>query len=427
VEYQLTKLADCEHEVHIVVTYDEAAPEIEQAYERARQELTIEGFRKGKAPLELIKQRYGAKIEADALESLGHRLVRELARRERWMLLSDPQLVNVERAPDSIRFSFRYYTLPDLTVDLSGIKLQKPLIEVSEDEVEAQLEQLRLRYSTVQEDADHVSDYYHEVKLHFQPVDPESGMPLLDREAEELTLPLYESDVLQELRQQLLNARVGDSFLYTLSGAELSQPDQPPQTYRVTVQSIRRLQPAELTPEFVQQLSGGRLADVDALRNYIRQELQRQHDSYAQSLLRNQLELELARRYPFTPPKPIVHSIARDLVQALQRGELRVPAEYLREGETGIYRFLAELADLQARLSILELLLLQQYQVQLTPEDIHSLARSLGMSEAELERQLREDPDLDYDVRRRKLWQLLLQQVEVEPIPYSDYVQRPHS
>jgi len=418
VEHQLTKIADCEHEVLIQLSYAEAAPAIEEAYQRAREDITIEGFRKGKAPLELIKQRYGAKIEADALEELGKRLVRELARQQRWALLSEPELVNLQRSPEAVAFTFRYYTLPELTVDLTGITLQKPRIEVREEDVEAQLEQLRLRYGTVHDNVEQVTDYYHEVTLHFQPVDPASGMPLLGEEQpEELTLALYEPDVLPELRQQLLNARVGDSFLHTFSGSELGQPEEPARTYRVTVQSIRRIQPAELTAEFVQQISGGRFDSEEALRRYIRQELQRQQESYAQSLLRNQLELEIARRHPFTPPKPVVQSILRSLVQALQRGELQIPAEYLREGETGVYRFLVELADFHARLSLLELLLLQQYQVEFTPEELRALAQSLNMSELQLQQRLQEDPDLDYDLRRRKLWQLLLQRVTVEQVP----------
>ncbi len=412
-EHRITKIADCEHELRIELRHEEVAPVLEEAYQDARRTITIEGFRKGKAPLELIKQRYGAKIEAEALEKLGNRLARDLARQQRWALLSEPRLVDIQRSPETIEFTFRYYTLPELTIELSGITLRKPVREIPEEEVDSQLEELRLRYGTVNEEVERVSDYYHEVTLHFQPADPETGMPLLGQEGEELTLALYDPETLPELRQQLLNAQRGDSFLYTLPATD---PNDPPQTYRVTVRSIRHVQPAEFTPEFIQQISGGSLHDIEQLRHYIRQELQRQHELYAQSLLRNQLELELARRYPFVPPKPIVHSILRDLVTALQRGELHIPEEYARAGEEGIYRFLAETADLQARLAILELLLLQQYQIHLTPEELQNLARSLNMSPAELEQRLQEDADLEYDLRRRKLWQFLLQTVNVEPV-----------
>lgn len=424
-EHQVTKIADCEYELRIQLRYDEAAPVLEEAYEAARRDITIEGFRKGKAPLELIKQRYGAKIEAEALENLGRQMVRELARQNRWALLSEPQLIDLQRSPESIGFTFRYYTLPELTIDLSDITLRKPVRAIPEEEVDSQLEELRLRYGTVRGDVDCVADYHHEVTLHFQPADPETGMPLVGEEAEELTIALYDPETLPDLRQRLLNTCVGESFLYSLPETDTGQPSQ---TYQVTVRAIRQIQPAEFTPEFVQHISGGQLRDIEELRQYIRQELQRQHELYAQSVLRNQLELELARRYPFVPPKPIVHSIARDLVASLQRGELRVPAEYLREGETGVYRFLTELANFQARLAILELLLLQQYQIQLSPEELQNLAQSLRLSVTELEKRLQEDVDLEYDLRRRKLWQFLLQNVHVEPVAAdTDAGHAPHT
>lgn len=421
VEYQRTQLADCEYELHIRISPTEAAPAIEAAYERARKDIAIEGFRKGRAPLELIKQRHGSQIEAEALEQLGQRLAEDLVRQYQWGLLSEPQLIDLQRSSDEIGFTFRLFTLPELTIELSGIVLQKPVRQISDDEVEAQLEQLRLQHGTAEEEVEEITDYYHDVRLHFQPVDADTGMPLVGTEAEELTVALYEPDVLPELRQHLLHARRNDSFLLTLPGsAEQGQPEQPPQTYRVTVRSIRRLHLAELSPEFAQRISRGRFHTVDELRHYIRQELQRQWDNHVHRLLRNQLEIELARRYPFTPPKPIVQRIARDLVESLQRGELHVPSEYARQGETGIYRFIAELADLYARLSILELVLLRQYQIQLTTDELQQLARTLNISPTELERQLREDPELAYDIRRRKLWQVLLQQVDVQPVPYTD-------
>ncbi|MEN3027453.1 MAG: trigger factor [Chlorobiota bacterium] len=421
-EHEVLHIADCERELHLRLSAAEVASTLEEAYRKAQQTLVIEGFRKGKAPIELIRQRYGATIETEALERLGQRLFREIAQEQRWVLLGEPQLTNLNRSPEGVQFTFRYYTLPELTIDLSDIKLRMPAVSVSEEEVEAQLERLRLRYGTTEEKVEQVTDYYHEVTLHFQPVELESGMPLVGEPAEELTLALYDEDVLPELRQQLLNIRQGESFLHTLPSADTGQA---PRTYRITVQAIRRRQPAELTPEFVQRLSQGRLQDVDALRAYLREELQHQQESYARSLLRNQLELEVARRYRFVPPKPLVHSIARELIESLQRGELSIPAEYLREGESGIYRFLAELADYHARLSILELLLLRQYQVQLTPEELQALARSLNLSEEVLQQRLREDTDLLHSLRRRKLWQLLLQSVHVEVTPSTDHGEPP--
>jgi hypothetical protein len=78
---------------------------------------------------------------------------------------------------------------------------------------------------------------------------------------------------------------------------------------------------------------------------------------------------------------------------------------------------------LQARQFVLELLLLRQYDVRLSEAEITTLAQTLGTSPETLKAQLREDPELYYDLQRRKLWNMLLEQVHVEPIAYADYVQ----
>jgi trigger factor len=418
VEHTITKLADCEYELRIELPHEEATPAIEEAYEHARQTLTIEGFRKGKAPIELIRQRYGAKIEADALEKFGERLAQQILREHQLTLLSGPDLVDLQRSAERIGFTYRYATLPELTVDLSDIRLQKPVYEVSPEEVEAELENLLLRYGTVEE-VEEVSDFSHEVTLRFQPMDPATGMPLLGQEGEELTVALYDEELLPQLREQLLHARRGESFPFQLA----AEGEGSPQQYLVHVQAIRRIRPAEPTPEFVEQLSGGQLHTVEELREYLRQELQRQWDQHTRSLVRSQLQGELLRRYPFEPPRALVQSMFQSLVQSLQRGELRIPEEYARQGHEGIARFLSGLAHLQARQFVLELLLLRQYDVRLSEAEITTLAQTLGTSPETLKAQLREDPELYYDLQRRKLWNMLLEQVHVEPIAYADYVQ----
>ncbi len=47
-EHTITKLADCEYELRIELPHEEATPAIEEAYEHARQTLTIEASARGK-------------------------------------------------------------------------------------------------------------------------------------------------------------------------------------------------------------------------------------------------------------------------------------------------------------------------------------------------------------------------------------------
>ncbi|MDH7603546.1 MAG: trigger factor family protein, partial [Melioribacter sp.] len=72
-EYKVNQLEDSIQEIEVNLTYDEILPEIEKAYEEERKNITIDGFRKGKAPLSLIKKFYGDAIEYDASEKIANK------------------------------------------------------------------------------------------------------------------------------------------------------------------------------------------------------------------------------------------------------------------------------------------------------------------------------------------------------------------
>lgn len=60
----LTTIGGLRRSVEITLSYDELAPHFERAYSEVQRDLQLEGFRKGKVPMDIIKSRYGDKSNA---------------------------------------------------------------------------------------------------------------------------------------------------------------------------------------------------------------------------------------------------------------------------------------------------------------------------------------------------------------------------
>ncbi|MCX6166244.1 MAG: trigger factor family protein [Ignavibacteriae bacterium] len=69
-EVNIKDLENCKKEFEATLSYEELTPHFEKAITKYRQKVQIPGFRKGKAPINMVKKMYGDSIEYSALEDI---------------------------------------------------------------------------------------------------------------------------------------------------------------------------------------------------------------------------------------------------------------------------------------------------------------------------------------------------------------------
>ena len=150
------KLSPTRVKLSITVTPDELKPSIEHAYKHIAEQVNIPGFRKGKVPPPIIDQRVGrAEVLNHAVSEGLDRYYREAAEAEKIRPLGRPQ-ADVTAWPDEkdfsgdLEFTVEVDVRPDFTMpEYDGLKLEVDPVEVTPDEVEAELENLRTRFGTL--------------------------------------------------------------------------------------------------------------------------------------------------------------------------------------------------------------------------------------------------------------------------------------
>lgn len=260
--------------VEITVSYDELLPHFERAYGDVQQNLQLEGFRKGKVPLDIIKARYGEQIERDALSDVASEAFRTAAREHSLDVVGTPVLVEMNRTAErGARFVIECEVMPEITlVPYETIEVVKPIRTISESDIDEELYNLQLRSARL-EPAEQITDSMYVVKLAFAPIDPQTGAPLVGGKEQEFFLDDERMDPL--LRTELINLRVGDSFLYRTEHAADEHSDQPHEhAYHVTVREIKKVVLPTLDEEFISTLTGGRLSSEEQLRQDIGRSLQ---------------------------------------------------------------------------------------------------------------------------------------------------------
>jgi len=315
-ERTLSTLEGCKREVRISLTEVELKPHYQDAYVKAQAGITLPGFRKGKVPINIIKQRFARDIEADALETIADSEFRAFAQAEKQRVVGNPALIDIQKSQEGVAFVIRYDVMPDFELGTyRGLSINRPTKAVTEEDVQKEIDRICLRAASF-DPAEQVTDTMHVVTVSMHELDRETSMPIIGAEAREERVFLDDDNADMHLRSSLANTKVGDSFQYV--GETEDENTQPP-SYRVTVTDIQKVVPAEFTNEFASMITGGRFESTEELRSDIERQIKEYFDQATQQSLENQVVDQLVQAHEFEAPEPLVHAVIHQLFDDFKR------------------------------------------------------------------------------------------------------------
>src|SRR5512147_1334482 len=126
-EVAVNDITDVQKEIHIIASPGELIPHFEEAYKREQPKIEIKGFRKGKAPIDLVKKMYGESIEYGALDVIASDIFREVAVERHIHPIGEPVLTDMHyHRGEPLSFKVKYEVKPSVTLgEYKGIPAEK--------------------------------------------------------------------------------------------------------------------------------------------------------------------------------------------------------------------------------------------------------------------------------------------------------------
>jgi trigger factor len=291
--------------VKVEISQDVVDAEIDRLARDYSRKARIPGFRPGKAPARVIKQRFKDQILHDVAQDLIPRAVDDALRERGVEAVDTPDVrdVTVEEGRP-LTFTASFDTVPSFEPgDLSTITLQRAAVAIDDEAVGGALQRLRDRAARFEPVEGRGVDHGDTVVLDLERSDV-SGQP--DRHAD-VSIELGAKSNPPGFDEQLLGLEVGaiKSFVihypqdYPIG--ELANTDV---SYTVTVKGLKRRVLPELDDEFAKDL--GEFDTLDALKTRIREDLEHEAKHEADRALRADLMKQLAPRVPFEVPTSLV-------------------------------------------------------------------------------------------------------------------------
>ncbi|MBI4496494.1 MAG: trigger factor [Chloroflexi bacterium] len=258
--------------LNIEVEPEQMERSLERAYRRIANRTTIPGFRKGKAPRSLIERYLGrSALVEEALEQLIPQAYNEALEAEHIDAIAQPKIEVVQDEPPIFKATVPVRPTVELG-DYRSLRFPRPQVEVTDQEVEEELEQLRQR-SAPWEPVERPVQLDDLVTLDVQST--VEGRPFVNDKG--ISYPVVQGFAfpLPGFADQLVGAELGVPKEFTLTLPEdAAQADLAgkPVAFTVTVQEIKAKKLPELNDEFAKGVGEG-YESLEALRAWLRDQL----------------------------------------------------------------------------------------------------------------------------------------------------------
>ncbi len=251
----------------IEVAAEEFEKAMETAYQKNKNKLSVQGFRKGKAPRAMIEKMYGAGIfYEDAANELIPDAYEKAAIESGLDIVSRPEidLVQVEKGKEFI-FTAEVAVKPEVTLgEYKGVEVEKADVAVADEEIDAELNRVREQNARILTVEDRPVANDDEVVIDFEGfVD---GVAFAGGKGEDYKLVIGSHSFIDTFEEQLIGKNIGEevevnvTFPTEYHAEELAGK---PAMFKVTVKAITAKELPELDDEFAVDVS-----EFDTLAEY---------------------------------------------------------------------------------------------------------------------------------------------------------------
>jgi len=305
---------------------------------RYAKQLKVPGFRKGHVPAGVVKRKFSDAIRQSVIEELLRESWKATQEQDALKPIADPQVRNVkfeDGAP--LTFELLVDVKPELSLTrLGGFRLTRHLQKVTDEMVEAQVQQVREQRAPWMPAPDRAKpgDLVEATVVNLD--EPEAAAP------EPVRFVLGQGRALPELEARLMELDPGQGW-----EGSLKFPDDHPDAakrgqsrrVRVTLGEVKRMELPALTDEFAREV--GEFESVNALRAAVRTDLEKDAAREADARVRGDLIDQIAAANNVSVPpslmdRAIAAYIAAYGVPEDQRG--RFAAEFRPVAEAGVRR-----------------------------------------------------------------------------------------
>lgn len=305
----------------------------EKETQKMRRDVQFPGFRKGKAPLNVVKRSYGQHIEAYTMEGAVQKALEQVVTEHDLKIVGmpEPKKMDFNDAGD-LTMAIEVETYPEIELKkYKDFEFIKDKYVIKESFIEENINRMRKQHATKTEVDGKVSDGQI-VVIDMQELDA-SGVPLVGKKYNDITITVGEARFDPELEKQLVGLEKGKTQKITkeypkdFAQKELAGKKE---NYEITVKKIEIEELPELTEEFVQKVNPN-TKTIKEFREFVVKGLKNEYEAEAENRFSQELSQKLIDENPFDVPSALVDNYLDNIIKDVKKKDPKADEKQLRE------------------------------------------------------------------------------------------------
>lgn len=311
----------CRRVLEIEVPLEVVSERVERIAGEYRKHAKLAGFRPGKAPMSVVRQRYRDDIKAELLRDVVPEYVQAQAKDNKWDVVGNPSVSDIVFDDGSpLKFKATLEVLAEFELkDYDGIEIEVDNTEVVDKEVDETLSRLQnegATFTNVDEDRPLKDGDFASIVV------MDAGLPDDEQKskAPEVLCEIGAERTLKEFSDNLRGAKAGEERTFPVSYPEDSHDQRVAGktfNYKVKVLGIKAKQLPELNDDFAKEL--GDFDSIETIKNHIREDISKAKDRESAEKAKGELRSKLAAMHDFPVPDILVDNQVEKRLETFRR------------------------------------------------------------------------------------------------------------
>jgi len=309
------------HEFEITVPANDIDARVEAKLVEVGQTVALPGFRQGKVPMNILKQKYGNAIMGEVLEAAVNEISAKTMDDKKIKPAMQPKIeVKSFDAGKDLVFTMAVETLPEIKIkDVKGVKFDKPVADVAQTEVDDALKRIAENNTVTQPiEGKRATKEGDTVVMDFDGRTADDNVKQPGMAAEGHNLKLGSGQFIPGFEDQLIGKKAGDEievkvqFPENYGAAELAGREA---IFDVKIHEIREEAEAKIDDEFAKTLG---MDDVKALEAAVKEQMEKELEQHSRLKLKKNLLDFLDAEHDFKAPQGMLDAEFENILHQVQ-------------------------------------------------------------------------------------------------------------
>ena len=370
---------ELERRIDLSIAIADVEKGMDMRLKRMGKNMKMPGFRPGKVPFNIVKQQHGDQARHEVLSEELDRVFGESVTTQKMRVAGYPRIEpKVTENTSHLEFTAIFEVYPEITLgDTSTAAIERPILEVSDAEIDKTLDILR-KQRVSYEETDRAAAKEDRVVIDF--IGRKDGVPFQGGQAADYPFVLGQGMMLPDFENAVEGAKAGESKTFDLAFPEdYHAKDLAGQTvqFEITVKQVQAPKLPEVDADFAIGM-GVADGDVTKMRAEIEANLKREVKRRIESKVKDQVMEALIAANPIAIPSALVDAEIQRLIQAARQD---MEQRGMKNKDFPIQpEWFADQAKRRVTLGLILSELVKVEKLQATPEQIRSMVEETAQS-----------------------------------------------